>query len=271
MLQDSLTVMMLSSDDLKMKLARVQEAGLDAYLMKPIRRTALVDAIAAAMMKRGASLTLPVESRAASPDITPEEHPLRILLVDDSRDNRLLVRAYLKNTQSFVEEAENGAIAVHKVKSETYDLVLMDIQMPVMDGLEAMAHIRQWEKDGDRARTRIIALTASALESDVRRCLEAGADLHLSKPIKKRVLLAAVHAPQLDATGQLPDASSRSTLPMAQSRSFPAAAPATPPSCRYLRDRGCGSGTKSRPPAARENPFVPSRSETDRSLCSKEP
>jgi CheY-like chemotaxis protein len=68
----------------------------------------------------------------------------------------------------------------------------MDIQMPVMDGLEATRAIRDWERDGGRSRTPILALTASALDDDVRRTLEAGVDMHISKPIKKAVLIAAI-------------------------------------------------------------------------------
>jgi CheY-like chemotaxis protein len=172
-------------------------------LMKPVRRSALFEAIANAMSKHDGTAAAPaVDAPAVVERPALDQCALRVLLVDDSRDNRLLMQAYLKNIYSNVEEAENGAIAVDKVKSGKYDLVLMDIQMPVMDGLEAMRRIRQWEKDGARERTRIIALTASALESDVRRCLEAGADLHLSKPIKKRVLLTAMHAPILDSAAR---------------------------------------------------------------------
>jgi two-component system sensor histidine kinase/response regulator len=200
MFNDGLTVMMLSSDDLRIKFAHAQESGLDAYLMKPVRRVALFDAIGKAMNKRrGAVLADPAETPAEENSAT-NGAALRILVTDDSRDNRLLMQAYLKNTSAIVEEAENGAIAVDMVKAGQYDLVLMDIQMPVMDGLEAMQCIRQWEKETGRARTRIVALTASALESDVRKCLQAGADLHLSKPIKKRVLLATVNAPNAEAT-----------------------------------------------------------------------
>ena len=131
-------------------------------------------------------------SVATSPELSGRQ--LRILVVDDSRDNRLVIKAYLKSTAALIEEAENGAFAVDKMKSDKYDVVLMDIQMPVMDGLEAIRCIRQWETESKVDRTAIIALTASALESDVRRSLEAGADLHLSKPIKKAVLLATLNA-----------------------------------------------------------------------------
>ena len=128
----------------------------------------------------------------SEPDTQSELSPLNILLVDDSMDNRLLVHAYLKHTSYRLDDAENGAIAVTKLKAGNYDLVLMDMQMPVMDGLEATRTIRAWEQAQGLSRTPILALTASALDEDVRRALEAGVDLHLSKPIRKAVLKAAI-------------------------------------------------------------------------------
>ncbi|HKV56564.1 MAG TPA: ATP-binding protein [Candidatus Binataceae bacterium] len=133
------------------------------------------------------------QSAIAQPLIRKCER-ISILLTDDSPDNRMLIRAYLKNSRFAVDEATNGLIAVEKVKARSYELVLMDVQMPVMDGLEAMQLIRQWEQSNHRPRTPIIALTASALEEDVHRSLAAGADLHLSKPIKKATLLAVLNA-----------------------------------------------------------------------------
>ncbi len=199
MFNDGLTVMMLSSEDLSMTLARVKQAGLDAYLMKPVRRGALFQAIGSAMSKRsGAALTESAQPASVAQSPIADKPPVHILVTDDSSDNRLLVQAYLKNTQAIIDEAENGAIAVEMASRKTYDLILMDIQMPVMDGFEAIRRIRQGEKDAARERTRIFALTASALESDVRRCLEVGADKHLSKPIKKRVLLAAINPPAVE-------------------------------------------------------------------------
>ena len=129
--------------------------------------------------------------RSKSPNTQPD-HPLNILLADDSKDNRLLIHAYLKDTGYRLEDAENGAIAVAKLKTGKYNLVLMDIQMPVMDGLEATRAIRAWEQERGLSPTPILALTASALDEDVRRTLEAGADMHVSKPIKKAVLIAAI-------------------------------------------------------------------------------
>jgi CheY-like chemotaxis protein len=109
-------------------------------------------------------------------------------MADDSKINLLLIHGYLKGTGYRLDEAENGAIAVAKIKAEKYDLVLMDIQMPMMDGLEATRAIRDWARERGLARTPIVALTASALDEDVRRTLEAGVDTHLSKPIKKALM-----------------------------------------------------------------------------------
>ena len=104
----------------------------------------------------------------------------------------MLIHAFLKDTGYRLDEVEDGATAVTKLKAGNYDLVLMDMQMPVMDGLEATRTIRAWEQAQGLSRTPILALTASALDEDVRRALEAGVDLHLSKPIRKAVLKAAI-------------------------------------------------------------------------------
>jgi two-component system sensor histidine kinase/response regulator len=204
---DGLPLLMLTSDDLKVDLARVGQLGLDGYLVKPVRRSNLFEAIASAIARHED------DSRAAgrpSPALAPsivagalEQLPLRILLTDDARDNRVLIRAYLRNSHTQIDDAENGMVAVGKAQAEKYDLILMDIQMPVMDGLEAIRLIRERERaaGGRHHRVPIIALTASALESDVRRSLDAGADLHLSKPVKKATLLAAIESVTLAASG----------------------------------------------------------------------
>jgi len=87
---------------------------------------------------------------------------------------------------------ENGQIALDRFMTRAYDAVLMDIQMPVLDGYSAVRMIRQWETANQRRRTPIVALTASALENDVRRAHQAGCDLHVSKPVKKSTLLQAI-------------------------------------------------------------------------------
>jgi CheY-like chemotaxis protein len=117
---------------------------------------------------------------------------LRILLAEDSADNCTITMAYLEDTPYQVEIAETGAIAFEKFTAGHYDLVLMDRQMPVMDGLTATRSIRAWEQANNRPPTPIIALTASALKGDREMCLAAGCTAFLTKPIKQEVLLQAI-------------------------------------------------------------------------------
>jgi PAS domain S-box-containing protein len=117
---------------------------------------------------------------------------LRILLAEDSADNCTIMMAYLEHTPYCVEIAATGAIACEKFKEVNYDLVLMDWQMPVMDGLTATRAIRAWEQANDRPPTPIIATTASALKGDREKCLAAGCTGFLTKPIKQEVLLQTI-------------------------------------------------------------------------------
>ena len=117
---------------------------------------------------------------------------LRVLVVDDSEENRFLVTEYLKELRCQLEYAENGQIAVEKFCSGTYDLVLMDLQMPVMDGYESTRQIRAWEGEQKREITPILALTASALETEVQMALDAGCTVCLRKPVRLLTLLETV-------------------------------------------------------------------------------
>ncbi len=186
---------MLSSDDFRPQLARLKELGLDAYLVKPITRKELFEAIFRVIedANRNSADTLPkrgARGAALAPATEPAE--TRILVVDDSADNRLLIGAYLRREPYEVDFAEDGKQAVEKFRSTRYELVFMDIQMPEMDGLDATRAIRQWEGGHGLDPTPIIALTAFALEEDVQRILAAGCDAHVAKPVKKRVLLDAI-------------------------------------------------------------------------------
>ena len=147
------------------------------------------------------AFTVPLEiwaaaNRSAAVSIgTGPEPPLpalRILLAEDSPDNRTITMAYLKDTPYRVEIAATGAAACEKFTKGNYDLVLMDWQMPVMDGLTATRTIRAWEQANDRPPIPIIALTASALKGDREKCLAAGCTAFLAKPIKQDVLLQAI-------------------------------------------------------------------------------
>ncbi|MBC8023114.1 MAG: response regulator, partial [Burkholderiales bacterium] len=117
---------------------------------------------------------------------------LHVLLVEDTPDNRTITVDYMQDTPYRVEIAENGAVACEKFTAGHYDLVLMDLQMPVMDGLTATRAIREWEQANHRPPTPIIALTASALKGDQEKCVAAGFTAYLTKPIKQEVLLHAI-------------------------------------------------------------------------------
>jgi len=118
----------------------------------------------------------------------------RILLVEDNVDNRLLIAAYLEATPYALTEAENGREAVDAFRAGAFDLVLMDVQMPIMDGYEATRAIRTFESETGRTRVPILALTANAVAEDVARSKEAGCSDHLTKPIRKKTLLAALES-----------------------------------------------------------------------------
>jgi CheY-like chemotaxis protein len=123
-----------------------------------------------------------------------------VLAADDSIHNRMLLQAYLRSAQYRVDIVENGAEAVEKVQAGHYDVVLMDMQMPIMDGYTATRAIRQWEESQNRGSVPIIALTAYALSGDRNKCLEAGCTDYLAKPIKKEALFAVIAEHVQDAT-----------------------------------------------------------------------
>jgi len=129
-------------------------------------------------------------------DISPapvgQQPVARVLLVEDIDYNVVLITAYLKDCGFELDFAKNGKIAVEKVMSDQPHLVLMDMQMPVMDGLEATRRIRRWEAETSKHPVPILALTAHAGDEEVAKSLEAGCTEHLTKPIRKASLLEAI-------------------------------------------------------------------------------
>jgi PAS domain S-box-containing protein len=121
-----------------------------------------------------------------------ESGPRRVLLCEDSQDNALVVRAYLSGTNCVVEHALDGKAGVERFRTAVFDLVLMDMQMPVMDGHAATRSIRQWEAAQGRTSIPILALTAHAQMEEVKRCEASGCTAFLSKPMRKATLLAAL-------------------------------------------------------------------------------
>ena len=123
---------------------------------------------------------------------SPEVRPLRILLVENAKENRIVVKAFLKKTPHIIDVAENGRIGVDKFLSGAYDLILMDMRMAVMDGYTPTGMIRKWETEQRKGPVPIIALTAHALMEDRRKCLDAGCTDYLPKPLKKQDLLKKI-------------------------------------------------------------------------------
>jgi PAS domain S-box-containing protein len=161
-------------------------------VLKPVRQTKLGDALARAL-----GLLDPILSGltgrtapSAAPAPPLPSTPKRILLVEDNPDNQKLARRVLEGAGALVDTAENGEIAVAMAKNVVYDLIVMDLMMPVMDGFQATARIRENEVPPNRVP--IVALTAHATEGFRDRCIAAGMDDYLSKPFKKERFLALV-------------------------------------------------------------------------------
>ncbi|MDR4479437.1 MAG: response regulator [Nitrospira sp.] len=187
-----LTIIMLASDRWADDIAKTYDLGLGGYLVKPIRRSELQQTISIALGRsQSAFLTTSHHSR---PPATPSCKPLRILLVEDSPDNQVLIKSYLKDTPHRLDLADNGQIGVAKFQNGHYDLILMDMQMPVMDGLTATRTIRKWEQEQDLPAVQIVALTALALKEEATRIFEAGCNAHMTKPLKRITLLELLAA-----------------------------------------------------------------------------
>jgi CheY-like chemotaxis protein/HPt (histidine-containing phosphotransfer) domain-containing protein len=178
----SIPMVMLSSSGVRSDAERARAAGIAAYVTKPVSRPELQMALARVMNLRTELPKLP--QPAAS--LPQAQRALDVLLVEDNAINQKLAIALLERWGHTITVAENGAIAVEMVASHAYDLVLMDMMMPVMDGLEATQLIRAMPAPA--ATVPIIAMTANAMESDRERCLAAGMNDYISKPIKAQEL-----------------------------------------------------------------------------------
>jgi two-component system, sensor histidine kinase and response regulator len=167
---------------------REPDLGLSASLLKPVRKAQLHEVLAR-VAGRQYSPAQPAQER----DLTLRFDGLRVLLVEDNVVNQEVARRLLTTLGLQTTVAENGREAVETLQAEEFDLVLMDCQMPVMDGYAATGEIRAWEtRRGDNRRLPIVAMTANALPGDREKCLTAGMDDYLTKPIKRDALAAAV-------------------------------------------------------------------------------
>ena len=183
------TVMMLSSAGQRGDAARCRELGMAAYLTKPVSRVELVQAIQQ-VLGRGEG---PAPSLVTRHSIRAAASYRRVLLAEDNPVNQLLVIRILRKQGWQVELASNGREAVEKFRAGRFDVVLMDVQMPELNGFEATAGIREIEKSTG-SHVRVIAMTAHAMKGDRERCLAAGMDGYVSKPIRLDELIRSIGA-----------------------------------------------------------------------------
>jgi PAS domain S-box-containing protein len=180
-------IMMLTSSGHRGEAARCQELGITAYLLKPIRQSELREAIARVLGAREQKGAIPLIDRYSVGDTPESTAVLRVLVAEDNAVNQRLTLRLLEKRGHQVTLTTNGRQAVEALANQTFDLVLMDVQMPEMDGFEATAAIRESERRNG-AHMPIIAVTAHAMKGDRERCLIAGMDGYLSKPIRPQEL-----------------------------------------------------------------------------------
>jgi PAS domain S-box-containing protein len=180
-------IMMLTSAGHRGDAARCQELGVAAYLLKPIRQSELREAIAKVLGAREQQGAIPLITRYSLGDALDPMAVLRVLVAEDNAVNQRLAARLLEKRGHRVTMTANGREALEALEKQTYDLVLMDVQMPEMDGFETTAAIREREKQSG-THLPIFALTAHAMRGDRERCLAAGMDGYLSKPIATREL-----------------------------------------------------------------------------------
>jgi two-component system, sensor histidine kinase and response regulator len=185
--------------------SRLEALGCSGYLLKPVKQQMLFDAVIA-MLGQEEDLEAGLVTRHTLSE--QRKLGLRILLAEDNAINQKLAVVLLQKAGFSVDAVENGAQAVEKVRTNQYSAVLMDVQMPDVDGLEATHLIREYEKNTGQ-HVPIIAMTAHAMQGDRERCLEAGMDDYVTKPLQPKVLFSA-----LDRWSQVYDSPPEATEPV---------------------------------------------------------
>jgi PAS domain S-box-containing protein len=199
-------ILLLTSLDLGDSAQRLVPCGVIGCLTKPIALSALLNAILAQVVGPGVETPRSAHS--------PRAEQLRdVLLVDDNAINRRVARGHLLSRGHRVTEAVDGKAALSAIAAQRFDLVLMDVQMPVMDGFEATRTLRALELAERRPRLRILAMTAHAMAGDRERCLASGMDGYLAKPITRDELLSAVEG--LSSLPSNPRGAAQASLPAA--------------------------------------------------------
>lgn len=206
-----LVLVLLSSVTGNVQSNEIQEAGISAHLTKPVRRADLYDCLTRTLADTTSAQTR--ENPMAKTGIyrKPANLGAHVLVVDDNLVNQEVARSMLVEMGCRVTVAKNGREAVAKYQGASWDAVLMDCQMPEMDGYEATRIMRQWEAKQKASRTPIIALTANALQGDRDRCLAAGMDDYLSKPFNIASLFDVLSAHLADLSAAAAPIESKAT------------------------------------------------------------
>jgi CheY-like chemotaxis protein len=200
------TILMLSSADRVEDAGRCRAIGV-VYLTKPVKQSELLDAILDSLSRSGGVATSTIRPVAQTAETVAEQEsslpPLRILLAEDNEVNQMVAVKLLQKRGHEVVVVGTGREAVTAIESQTFDVVLMDVQMPEMDGLAATAAIRVAEQNTNR-HVPIVALTAHAMKGDRERFLDAGMDDYVSKPIQAKelwkTLVRVIAMPPAEAT-----------------------------------------------------------------------
>lgn len=204
----SSTIMMLTSGGQHGDAQRCGELGIAAYLLKPVRQVELREAIAGILLARETAEATSLITRYTLREQASGGKTLKILLAEDNLVNQKLARRMLEKRNHTVAVVNNGREALSALDAEAYDLVLMDMQMPEMDGFEATIALREQEKETGKHQP-VVAMTALAMNGDRERCMAAGMDGYLSKPIRPEELDEVLERYVLQKTsssGKEPDA-----------------------------------------------------------------
>jgi CheY-like chemotaxis protein/HPt (histidine-containing phosphotransfer) domain-containing protein len=202
----NLKIIMLTSAGLPDDVSRCRQLGISEYLTKPVKQSELFDVIITALGEP------PIEKTPAprKRKVARSKQRLQVLVAEDNQVNQLVATRIFEKLGYQVTVVNNGREAVSAVQNHKFDLVAMDVQMPEMDGLEATAAIRAWEKT-TRSHTLIVAMTAHAMKGDRERCLAAGMDGYASKPIRMKELQDVIdELTQSERSSQVPEPTSDS-------------------------------------------------------------
>ncbi|HET6847096.1 MAG TPA: response regulator, partial [Anaerolineales bacterium] len=238
--RERLPLILLTS--LGRKEAGAEELDVAGFLTKPLKPSSLFDALAGIFGKHVLAPKAQAAKTAIDVDLA-EEHPLRILLAEDNAVNQKLALRLLEQMGYRADVASNGLEAVESVQRQKYDVVLMDVQMPEMDGLDATRTIR---KLTSIAQPRVIAMTANAMQGDREMCLAAGMDDYVSKPIRVAELMEALRRVATPAAPRSRGAAAKKPGAKKSATTTKAAPKAAAKSTRRVRTRRAARTRKQR-------------------------